>query len=427
MRILVVGGGGREHALVWKLARSPAVDEVISAPGNVGIAGEPKTRLAAVADTDVEGLVRLALQERVALVVVGPEAPLVAGLVDRLAAAGVPAVGPSRLAARLEGSKAFAKLLMERQGIPTAPFGVFERLDEARAHLDATPGPWVVKADGLAAGKGVLVCHERQEAEEALRRMLVDGAFGEAGRRVVVEELLEGEEVSCIGLTDGARTLLLASSQDHKRLGEGDTGPNTGGMGAYSPATVLTPALEREVLARVFEPAVRGLSEAGCPFRGILYAGMMIGPLGPQVLEFNVRLGDPETQALLPRLRSDLAPALLAVAQGDIRGVELTWDPRPAVCVVMAAGGYPGAVERGRLVSGLEQAAALPDVAVFHAGTAEDGGRLVTRGGRVLGVVALGVDVRAAAARAYQAVDRIHFEGAQVRRDIAHRALGRRA
>ncbi|HSA24242.1 MAG TPA: phosphoribosylamine--glycine ligase, partial [Myxococcota bacterium] len=397
MRLLVVGGGGREHALAWKLARSPEVREVLCAPGNAGVAGEPKARCVPVADTDVDGLVRLALAERVDLVVVGPEAPLVSGLVDRLGERGVPAVGPNRLAARLEGSKAFAKELMARQGIPTAAFEVFERLDDALGHVRTSPGPWVVKADGLAAGKGVLLCHTRDEAEQALRRMLLEGAFGEAGRRVVIEELLEGEEASCIGLTDGERILLLASSQDHKRLGDGDRGPNTGGMGAYSPAPVLDAAAEREVRTRVFEPAVRGLAAAGCPFRGILYAGLMLGPRGPQVLEFNVRLGDPETQALLPRLRSDLAPALLAVARGDLRGVELDWDPRPAVCVVMAAAGYPGPVERGRPISGLERAAALADVAVFHAGTAREGDRVVTRGGRVLGVVGLGSDVRAAA------------------------------
>ena len=425
MRVLLVGSGGREHALAWKIARSPQLDELLCAPGNAGMQAEPATRCVDLGAEDIDGLVALARDEEIDLVVVGPEAPLCAGLADALRAAGVAVVGPAAAAARLEGSKVFAKRLMQRCGVPTARFEVFDDAAAARAFVRAEPGPWVVKADGLAAGKGVLPCADAAAAEQAIDRILVERAFGEAGRQVVVESFLEGEEASCIALVAGDTILPLASSQDHKRAYDGDRGPNTGGMGAYSPAPVLDAALEQQVVERVFRPVVDGLAADGIDYRGVLYAGLMIGAGGPQVLEFNVRFGDPETQALLPRLRSDLVPALAAVAGGELAGVTLDWDPRPAVCVVMASAGYPGAYAKGKPISGLERVSAMDDVVVLHAGTRADGDRVLTSGGRVLGVCALGDDIAAAVERCYGAVEGIDFEGAHYRRDIAHRALAR--
>lgn len=425
MRVLLVGSGGREHALAWKIARSPQLDELLCAPGNAGMQAEPATRCVDLGAEDIDGLVALARDEEIDLVMVGPEAPLCAGLADALRAAGVAVVGPAAAAARLEGSKVFAKRLMQRCGVPTARFEVFDDAAAARAFVRAEPGPWVVKADGLAAGKGVLPCADAAAAEQAIDRILVERAFGEAGRQVVVESFLEGEEASCIALVAGDTILPLASSQDHKRAYDGDRGPNTGGMGAYSPAPVLDAALEQQVVERVFRPVVDGLAADGIDYRGVLYAGLMIGAGGPQVLEFNVRFGDPETQALLPRLRSDLVPALAAVAGGELAGVTLDWDPRPAVCVVMASAGYPGAYAKGKPISGLERVSAMDDVVVLHAGTRADGDRVLTSGGRVLGVCALGDDIAAAVERCYGAVEGIDFEGAHYRRDIAHRALAR--
>lgn len=416
MRVLVVGSGGREHALAWKISRSPLVRAVFAAPGNPGIA-EVAT-LVPLASDDVAGIAGWARANAIDLVVVGPEAPLVAGLVDRLEADGIPAFGPSAAAAEIEGSKAFAKDVMRAAGIPTAEYEAFEAVEPALAWASARGGRVVVKADGLAAGKGVVVCGDLAEAEGALRAMLVERVHGGAGARVVVEERLEGPEASCICFTDGERVRLLAAAQDHKRIFDGDRGPNTGGMGAFSPTPNVTPAVAEMVERDVLLPAVRELARRGRPFRGALYAGLMLTPRGPRVLEFNARLGDPETQPILLRLSSDIVPALLAAARGDLSGITLEFDPRAAVGVVLAAEGYPGAVARGDEIEG----AGGPfdeGVQVFHAGTAFGaGGAVVTSGGRVLTVCALGADLDAAAARAYAAAARIRFRGMQYRKDI---------
>lgn len=422
MRVLVVGGGGREHALVWKLGQSRRVDALYCLPGNAGIArlarcvpGDPE---------DVAAVAAFAEREGIGLTVVGPEAPLVAGLADELARRGLGCFGPTAAAAALEGSKAFAKDLMARHGIPTAAYRVFDAPAPARDYIRSLGGPVVVKADGLAAGKGVVVARGPEEALRAVDEAMVSGAFGAAGRRIVVEEFLEGEEVSVLALTDGERVIPLASAQDHKRALDGDRGPNTGGMGAYSPAPVYTPELARRVEAEILLPTVRALAAEGRPYRGVLYAGLMVTAAGPKVLEFNCRFGDPETQAILPRLESDLLEVLEAAAAGDLGGVTLRWRPGAAVCVVMASGGYPGRYEKGHPISGLDEAEALEDVIVFHAGTAARDGEVVTAGGRVLGVTALGPSTAAAVSRAYEAVGRIRFAGAHYRRDIARRALG---
>jgi phosphoribosylamine--glycine ligase len=423
VKVLVVGGGGREHALCRKLAQSKLCTGLVCAPGNPGI--ERIARAAPVKADDVAGLVSLARAERFDLVVVGPEAPLALGLADRLAEDGIACFGPSRAAAEIEGSKAFAKEVMARAGIPTAAFGTFTDPAPARAFAAARGGRVAVKADGLAAGKGVIVCGGEAEADRAIDAILVNRAHGAAGARIVVEDRLEGEEASVIALADGTDFLLLAPAQDHKRVGDGDTGPNTGGMGAYSPAPVVTPRLLDEVGERVIAPALRQLAAMGRPFRGALYAGLMIGPDGPKVIEFNARLGDPETQAILARLDTDLLPALLAAARGGLRGGTLAFRPEAAVTVVLAAAGYPGKVRTGDPIEGLE---ALPDsdeLAVLHAGTAWKDGRVVTAGGRVLGVTALGATVREARERAYAACGRIRFEGMHFRRDIGARALAR--
>jgi phosphoribosylamine--glycine ligase len=416
MRVLVVGGGGREHALAWKIARSPLVKALYAAPGNPGIARQ--ATLLPLRGEDVEGVAGAAREHRVDLVVVGPEAPLVAGLADRLARDGVPVFGPSAGAAEVEGSKAFAKEVMLAAGIPTAEHAVFGEVGPALAHARARGGRVVVKADGLAAGKGVVVCGTVEEAEAALRSMLVDRVHGQAGARVLVEERLEGPEASVICLTDGERVRLLPAAQDHKRVGDGDRGPNTGGMGAFSPTANVGPEVARQVEERVLLPAVRELARRGRPFRGALYAGLMLTPRGLRVLEFNARLGDPETQPIVMRLPGDLVPALLAAAAGDLSGVALDVDPRPAVGVVLAAEGYPGKPAAGDAVEGAE-ADPGEDVQVFQAGTARDAaGRLVAAGGRVLTVAALGADLGAARSRAYQALGRIRLRGGHYRRDI---------
>ena len=416
MRVLVVGSGGREHALAWKISQSPLVRAVFAAPGNPGIA-EVAT-LVPLAAHDVAGIAGWARSNAIDLVVVGPEAPLVAGLVDRLAGDGIPAFGPSAAAAEIEGSKAFAKDVMRAAGIPTAEYEAFETVEPARAWAAERGGRVVVKADGLAAGKGVVVCGDLAEAEEALRAMLVDRVHGGAGARVVVEERLEGPEASCICFTDGERVRLLAAAQDHKRIFDGDRGPNTGGMGAFSPTPNVTPAVAEMVERDVLLPAVREMARRGRPFRGALYAGLMLTPRGPRVLEFNARLGDPETQPILLRLSSDLVPALLASARGDLSGIALEFDPRAAVGVVLAAEGYPGAVARGDEIDGA-RGPFDEGVQVFHAGTAFGaGGAVVTSGGRVLTVCALGADLDAAAARAYAAAARIRYRGMQYRKDI---------
>jgi phosphoribosylamine---glycine ligase len=419
MRVLLVGGGGREHALAWKLRQSSGLT-LWAAPGNPGIA-EVATLEAVKAD-DVGGLCDLATRHDVELTVVGPEAPLCAGLVDALAERGLRALGPTRAAAALEGSKAFAKEFMARHGVPTGKFAVFDDAAAAGRFVDASTGPLVVKADGLCAGKGVVVCDGRAEAHAAVRRMLVEREFGAAGERVVVEERLRGREASLMALSDGERVVPLASAEDHKAVHDGDQGPNTGGMGAYSPSPLCTAEVTRHVLDTVLIPTVRGMAREGRPFRGVLYAGLMLTrDRGPMVLEFNCRFGDPETQVVMLRFGEKLAPWLSGAAAGRLPAGEPKWDPRVAVSVVLTSPGYPGPYPQGAPIAGLEEAAALPDVVVFHAGTRRTGGGLVTAGGRVLNVCALGADLGAARARAYEAVARIRFEGMHFRRDIAAR------
>jgi len=416
MRILIVGSGGREHALAWKIAQSPLVRDLWCAPGNPGMARVAK--LLPVRADDVEALAAEARRLSVDLVVVGPEAPLVLGLADRLAKDGIAVFGPSAAAAEIEGSKAFAKDVMLAAGIPTAAHGTFRELDPAIAFARARFGRVVVKADGLAAGKGVVVAGSLDEAERAIRDMLVGHVHGAAGATVVIEERLEGREASVIALTDGERVRLLPSAQDHKRVGDGDTGPNTGGMGAFSPAQQVTPEVAREVEERVLLPAIRELARRGRPFRGALYAGLMLTPEGLRVLEFNARLGDPETQPILMRLRGDLVPALLAAARGDLSRVSVDVDPRPAVGIVLAAEGYPARPVMGDVLAGLD-GPFEEGVQVFHAGTglAPDGG-VVSTGGRVLTACALGDDLAAARTRAYAALARIRLRGGHYRRDI---------
>ena len=425
MKILLIGGGGREHALAWKLAQSPRVDEVLVAPGNAGTAAETKCRNVAVKADDLDGLLALARAESVALTVVGPEAPLVAGVVDRFRAAGLRIFGPTAGAAQLEGSKAFAKDFLARHGIPTAHYGVFTDLDAALAHVRDKGAPIVIKADGLAAGKGVVVAMTLDEAESAVRDMLSGNAFGAAGARVVVEEFLEGEEASFISMVDGRTALPMATSQDHKRVGDGDTGPNTGGMGAYSPAPVVTPEVHARVMREVVEPTVRGMAADGLPFSGFLYAGLMIDASGaPRVIEFNVRFGDPETQPVMLRLQSDLVDLVEAAIDGRLDQVEARWDARPSLGVVMAAEHYPATPSTGDAISGLNTPFAQ-DTKVFHAGTKQDGTRIVTSGGRVLCVCALGSDVADAQAHAYAAVAQIGWRGEFHRSDIGWRANAR--
>jgi phosphoribosylamine--glycine ligase len=426
VRVLVVGSGGREHALVWKIARSPRVEQVLAAPGSDAI-GEIARCHPDVKANDLDGLLRLARSEAVDLVVVGPEDPLAAGLVDRLRDAGIAVFGPGRAAARLEGSKAFAKEFMARHRIPTAGFAVFDDLEAARAHVRASGGPCVVKADGLAAGKGVAVCDGPAQAEAALEEIMGQRRFGAAGARVVVEERLEGEEASYYAITDGEHVVTLAAAQDHKRALDGDRGENTGGMGAYSPAPVLSEAVEKRVLEQIVHPAIRGMAAEGSPYTGVLYVGLMIDASGaPRVVEFNVRFGDPETQPLVVRMDGDLVPLLEASARGGLDRVAPLGFRDAAVCVVLASGGYPRAYETGQPIEGLEAAAQDADVVVFHAGTRRraDGG-FETAGGRVLGVTARGASVREARDRAYAAADRIRFPAMHLRRDIAARALER--
>lgn len=429
MRILVVGGGGREHALAWRCAQSPDTEVVYVAPGNAGTAAEGKVENAPVAPDDLDGLARFARDNEVGLTIVGPEAPLVAGITDLFAEAGLACFGPTAAGARLEGSKAYAKDFLDRHGIPTAAYGSFDAVEPALAFIGEQDAPIVVKADGLAAGKGVIVAGTVAEAEGAVREMLEDGAFGEAGARVVVEAFLEGEEASFIAMVDGEHILPLASSQDHKARDEGDRGPNTGGMGAYSPAPVVTPEMHARIMDEVMRPTVAGLAAEGAPYTGFLYAGLMIGADGaPRVLEFNCRFGDPETQPILMRMRSDLPALCMAALEGRLDDAQVEWDRRAALGVVLAAGGYPGSYAKGAPISGLEGLKNLPDLKVFHAGTRlDDRGRVVTAGGRVLCVVGLGDTVTAARDRAYTGADAISWEGMYCRRDIGYRAIAREA
>jgi len=424
MKVLVVGGGGREHALAWKCAQSARVTEVLVAPGNAGTALEPKLRNVAVGAEDVAALVALARREQVALTIIGPEAPLVLGVVDAFVEAGLRCFGPRRAPAQLEGSKVFTKEFLRRHRIPTAAYATFTKENFDPAWVRAQRAPIVVKASGLAAGKGVVIAASADEAIRAAESMF-DGRFGGAGAEVVIEEFLEGEEASFIVMADGEHMLPLATSQDHKRLGDADTGPNTGGMGAYSPAPVVTPALHARIMREVIEPTIRGLAAEGLAYTGFLYAGLMIAPDGtPNVLEFNCRFGDPEAQPILMRLRSDLIGMCEAALDGRLDKVSADWDPRAAVGVVLAAGGYPDAVRKGDPIGGLARAAALPGK-VFHAGTARRDDAIVTDGGRVLCAVGLGASVGAARQEAYTLVEAIHWPGMQYRRDIGHRAIAR--
>ncbi|HNZ47785.1 MAG TPA: phosphoribosylamine--glycine ligase [Candidatus Hydrogenedentes bacterium] len=423
MNVLVIGSGGREHALAWKIAQSPLVEKVYGAPGNPGIDRLEKGACINVGVNDFEALDTYIEAEGIDLTVVGPEVPLVHGIVDFLEERGKRVFGPSKKAAQLEGSKSFAKEFMARHGIPTAESRTFDDLQEALAYVRSQPAPIVIKADGLAAGKGVTVAVSQAEAEAAIYAAMAEGAFGEAGARVVVEEYLTGEEASILAFCDGRTVKPLASSQDHKPVGENDEGPNTGGMGAYSPAPVVTDALMEEIVWDVLVPTSAGMAKEGMPYKGILYAGLMITGNGPKVIEYNVRFGDPETQAILPRMETDLVPALLACCNGTLDSCEIRYSPRPCVSVVMASEGYPGVYAKAKEITGVDEAEALEDVAVFAAGVKRKGDQLFSSGGRVLNVTALGNTQRAAMEKAYQAVSCIHFEGAFYRRDIGAKAL----
>ncbi|MDX1580308.1 MAG: phosphoribosylamine--glycine ligase [Alphaproteobacteria bacterium] len=422
MRILVIGSGGREHALCWAISASPLCDALYCAPGNGGIA--EVAECVALKAEDIPGIVGWAKDNSIDFVVVGPEQPLVAGLVDALSEEGIEAFGPSAKAAQLEGSKGFTKDLCRDYGIPTAAYGRFTEADSARAFIREQGAPIVVKADGLAAGKGVIMAETEDQALAAIEDIF-GGKFGEAGAEVVVEEWLRGEEASFFVLVDGKTALPLATAQDHKRAYDGDEGPNTGGMGAYSPAPVMSEALCAQVMEEIIRPTVAAMTEKGMPFKGVLYAGLMITESGPQLLEYNVRFGDPECQPLMMRLMSDILPAMLASAHGTLKDITLRWHKEAALCVVMAAKGYPGAYEKGSEIRGLETASALEDVEIFHAGTTRDGDQMTATGGRVLGVTALGGDVAAAQKRAYEAVSKIDWPDGFYRSDIGWRAVGK--
>lgn len=425
MKILVIGSGGREHALAWKAAQSPEVEKVFVAPGNAGTAREAKLENVAIGVEDTEALVNFARDNTIDLTIVGPEAPLVIGVVDAFESAGLRCFGPSKAAAQLEGSKAFTKDFLARHNIPTAAYANFTDVEKALAYLKEKGAPIVIKADGLAAGKGVIVAMTEEEAEAAVRDMLAGNAFGEAGHRVVIEEFLEGEEASFIVMVDGEHILPMATSQDHKRVGEGDTGPNTGGMGAYSPAPVVTPEVHNRIMAEVIEPTVKGMAAEGNPYTGFLYAGLMITEDGaPKVIEYNCRFGDPETQPIMMRLKSSLVALCNAALDRKLDTVSAVWDERAAMGVVLAAGGYPGSYGKGDVINGLDGADSA-DAKIFHAGTAEQDGKVVTAGGRVLCATALGSTVSEAQQKAYTLADKISWNGMFMRRDIGYRAIAR--
>jgi phosphoribosylamine--glycine ligase len=423
MDVLLIGNGGREHAIAWKLAQSKNLGKLYIAPGNPGTAQCGKN--IPIGAGEIDKLVNFAKQNNIALAVVGPEDPLAAGAVDAFGAAGIKAFGPSGGAAQLEADKAFAKQLMRSSAVSSAEGQVFERFADAKAYIASRDAPVVVKAAGLAKGKGVFVCDDPADGIVAAEKIMCDKIFGSAGDKVVVEDKLLGEEASILAFVDGRNIYVMESSQDHKAIGDGDTGPNTGGMGAYSPAPVVTDAMMDKITREILVPVVDGMNRNGTPYKGVLYAGVMVTAGGPRVLEFNVRFGDPETQPILMRLKSDLLEVMLAVCDGRLDEVTLQWDPRPAVCVVIAAGGYPGEYEKGKIITGIEQAEKLEDVVVFHAGTAAKNASIVTNGGRVLGVTAMGQTIAGAKARAYEAVDKIKFDGAYCRRDIADKAIKR--
>ncbi len=423
MKVLVIGSGGREHALVWKIVQSPLVDKVYCAPGNPGI--QALAECVAIGVNEMERLAAFAADTAVDLTVVGPEDPLANGIADLFSARGLAVFGPSAAAARLEGSKAFAKDAMGRYGIPTAEYAEFDQADEALDYVRAKGAPIVIKADGLAAGKGVTVARTVEEAEKAVREAMVERIFGGAGATVVIEECLVGEEASILAFSDGKTIVPMVPSQDHKPVFDGDEGPNTGGMGAYSPAPVVSPGLLAEIQRTVLEPCIRGMAKDGCPYRGVLYAGLMITEAGPKVIEFNVRFGDPETQVVLPRMRTDVVPVFQACCEGRLDSVPIEWDSGACVTVVMASGGYPKDYAKGKVIKGIAEAEAEAGVVVFHAGTRRDGGNLLTNGGRVLNVTAQDDTIASAIDKAYRAVKKIHFEGAHHRTDIGGKALGR--
>ncbi len=425
MKILVIGSGGREHALAWKAAQSPLADKVFVAPGNAGTALEPKLENVAIGVEDIDALVSFAKTNAIGLTIVGPEVPLVIGLVDAFTAAGLKCFGPTQGAAQLEGSKSFTKDFLARHQIPSADYKTFTEIEPALAYLQQQGAPIVIKADGLAAGKGVIVAMDLQTAEAAVKDMLAGNAFGEAGHRVVIEEFLDGEEASFIVIADGEHVLPMATSQDHKRAGDGDTGLNTGGMGAYSPAPVVSEAIHQRIMDEVILPTIKGMAAEGLPYTGFLYAGLMIMADGtPKVIEYNCRFGDPETQPIMLRMRSDLVAHCLAAINGQLDSETTEWDPRAALGVVLAAGGYPGDYAKGRVISGLPESECDGEK-VFHAGTAEQDGQVVTAGGRVLCATALGENVATAQARAYQLARSISWEGVYLRNDIGYRAVAR--
>ncbi len=426
MKVLIIGSGGREHALAWSIARSSRVTSVLVAPGNAGTAAEAKVSNVAVAAEDIPALLKLAQDEQVDLTIVGPEAPLVAGIVDQFKAAGLRCFGPTATGARLEGSKAYTKEFLERYNIPTAGYRDFTDIDSALAYAQECTLPTVVKADGLAAGKGVIICHTRAEAIDAVNSMLSDKTFGDAGNKIVIEDFLTGEEASFMALVDGENILPLATSQDHKARDEGDKGPNTGGMGAYSPAPVIDAAMAERVMREVMQPTVAGLQKDGEKYVGFLYAGLMIGEDGvPRVLEFNCRMGDPETQPILFRLKSDLVDLIDAALDGNLNTTNAEWDPRPSLGVVLAAGGYPNSYNKGDVIDGLDADRTSTDLKIFHAGTGQQNGDVVTSGGRVLCAVALGGTVADAQSKAYSLVDQIYWANMYCRRDIGYRAVAR--
>jgi phosphoribosylamine--glycine ligase len=423
MRLLVVGGGGREHALVWKIAQSPKVSKIYCAPGNAGISEQAK--VLPIKANDSNGLLEFALKEKIDLTVVGPEEPLTKGIVDLFESKDLSIFGSSKKAAEIEGSKAFAKGMMKKYHIPTGSYEVFEDPEKAKKYIRKQGAPIVVKADGLAAGKGVIVCNTVEEAIQWVERIMVEKTFGEAGNRVVIEEYLVGEEASYIAFTDGKAILSMASSQDHKPIFDGDRGANTGGMGAYSPAPVVTDEVHERIHERILRPIIQGMGEEGRSYKGVLYAGLMIHDGHPKVLEFNARFGDPETQPVLMRMKEDIIPILEACIKGNLAGCKIEWDSRAAVCVVMSSKGYPGDYEKGKPISGLKEVSRMEDVFVFHAGTALRDGQMITNGGRVLGVTGLGKDIPKAIERTYQAVKKISWDGAHDRTDIGQKALCR--
>lgn len=425
MNILLIGGGGREHALAWKLAQSPSVEKIFAAPGNPGIALLPKCECIALKIDDLEGVADYAEEKSIDLTVVGPEAPLVAGLADVFKRRGLPVFGPSKAAAQLEGSKAFSKELMAKYNIPTAFFKICEDIETAKAYVEEKGAPIVVKADGLAAGKGVVVAMTKEEALTAIDEMMADHKFGNAGARLVLEEYMEGEEASLLAFTDGKTVVPMIAAQDHKRAFDGDEGPNTGGMGTYAPAPVMTDLLRLKATERILKPVVEAMAQEGMPYQGCLYAGLMIKGDSVKVVEFNCRFGDPETQVVLPLLDGDLAEIMLACATGTLDKAEVAWYNKAAVCVVMASGGYPESYAKGKVIHGLEDAAEDTDVVVFHAGTKAADGNILTDGGRVLGVTAVDSSIKSARDRAYAAVEKISFDQGFYRKDIAWRALKR--